>query len=131
MNFDINVTAGLVAGLVAMVPGSLIYAPSSPTGKAWMREVKTKSKYSPLQAMSLMLVASLITGLIASLFVSTTGAQTVADALDVCLLLMWFPISVNLAQTFFEGRSWSLAGIGVLNQVLTFAVIGVVLGLFL
>jgi hypothetical protein len=131
MNFDINVVAGLVAGLAAMLPGSVIYSPGSATGKVWMREVKTRSGYSPMQAMGLMLVTSLITGLIASLFVTSIDATTVVDAVDVCLLLAWFPISVNLAQTFFEGRSWALAGIGVLNQVLTFAVIGVVLGLFL
>ncbi len=130
MNFDINVIAGLVAGVAAMVPGSVIYTPSTATGKLWMKEVKTKSKYSPMQAMVMMLVSSLITGLIASVFVSTSGAGSVVDAVDVCLLLAWLPISVNLAQTFFEGRSWALAGVGVLNQVLTFAAIGVVLGLF-
>lgn len=53
------------------------------------------------------------------------------DALDVCLILVWFPISVNLAQAFFEGRSAALTGIAVLNQVLTFAAVGIVLGLFL
>jgi hypothetical protein len=131
MNLDINVTAGLVAGLAAMVPGSVIYSPGTMTGKLWMKEIKTKSKYSPLQAMLLMLVTSLITGLIGSVFVSSTGASTVMDAVDVCLLLAWLPISINLAQTFFEGRSWGLAGVGVLNNVLTFAIIGVVLGLFL
>jgi hypothetical protein len=131
MTFDINLAAGLVAGVAAMVPGALIYSPGMPTGKLWMKEIKTKSKYSPMQAMTLMLVSSLISGVIASIFVSTTGAGNVMDAVEVCLLLAWLPISVNLAQTFFEGRSWDLAGIGVLNQVLTFAVIGVVLGLFL
>ena len=134
MNFDINVTAGLVAGLAAMLPGSILYMPSFPTGKVWMREMgkeSQKSGFSPLQAMSMMLLSSLVTGLVASVFVSTTGAETVMDAVDVCLLLAWFPIGVYLAQIFFEGKNRAIAGIGILNYVLTFAVIGVVLGLFL
>jgi hypothetical protein len=136
MEFDINVVAGLVAGLAAMVPGSVIYSPATATGKAWMKEVGFKKGgpnkgMPPVKAMSMMLLSSLVTGLIASVFVSTTGASSVIDALDVCLILAWFPISVNLAQVFFEGRSVALTGIAVLNQVLTFAAVGIVLGLFL
>jgi hypothetical protein len=134
MNLDINVAAGLVAGLAAMVPGSIIYMPSSPTGKVWMKEMgkqSQKSGFSPLQAMSMMLFASLVSGLVASVFVSSTGAETVIDALDISLLLAWFTVSVYLAEVFFEGKNRAVAGIGILNQVVTFAVIGVVLGLFL
>lgn len=138
MEFDINVGAGLLAGLAAMIPGSIIYSPMTAIGKRWMKEMeaeagkqKKKQAFTPIQAMSLMLLTSLISGLIASAVVSTTGAGTVMDAIDVCLLLVWFPISVNLSQTFFENRSRVLCGIAVLNQVLTFAVIGTVLGLSL
>jgi len=134
MNLDINVTAGLVAGVAAMVPGSIIYMPSFPTGKVWMREMgkqSQKSGFSPMQAMSMMLLTALVSGLVASAFVSTTGAESVMDALDVTLLLAWFPVSVYLSEIFFEGKNRAIAGIGILNQVVTFAVIGVVLGLFL
>ena len=134
MNFDINVAAGLVAGVAAMVPGSVIYAPGV-LGKRWMKEIglteKQVKESNPAKAMTMMLLTALVTALIASLVVSTVGASTVIEALDVCLLLAWFPISVNLSQVFFERRSWALCGISVLNHVLTFAVIGIVLGLFL
>lgn len=135
MNFDINVTAGLLAGVAAMIPGSVVYSPMTATGKLWMKEVGhkkgDKGKYTPAQAMGLMLVTALVSGLIASVFVSTGGAASVMDAVDVCLLLSWLPISVLLALSFFEKRSLTLAGIGILNQVTTFIVMGVVLGLFL
>ena len=134
MNFDINVTAGLVAGLAAMVPGSIIYLPGV-LGKRWMKEIGLTEKdmkgNNPGKAMTMMLLTALISGLIASLFVSSLGASNIIEALDVCLLLVWFPISVNLSQVFFERRSWGLCGISALNHFLTFAVIGVVLGLFL
>lgn len=134
MNFDIDIVAGLVAGLAAMIPGSIIYAPSFPTGKIWMKEMgkqSKKSSFSPAQAVLMMLLTSLISGLVASVFVSTTGASSIMDALDVTLILVWFPVSVYLAEIFFEGKNRAIAGIGILNQVLTFAVIGIVLGLFL
>jgi hypothetical protein len=86
---------------------------------------------SPGKAMTMMLVTALISGVVASLVVSTIGAETVLQSLEVSLLLAWFAISVNLSQVFFEMRSWTLFGINALNHVLTFAVIGVVLGLLL
>lgn len=134
MEFDINITAGLVAGLAAMVPGSVIYMPSV-LGKRWMKEMgftqKDMKDSNPGKAMSLMLLTALLTGLAASAFVSTLGAINVTETLTICLLLAWFPVSVNLSQVFFEKRSWALCGINVLNHVATFGVIGVVLGLFL
>lgn len=134
MNFDINLAAGLLAGVAAMIPGSVIYSPPV-LGKRWMKEIGMSEKDmkagSPGKAMVMMLVTALVTGLAASIVVSTMGAEGVADALKVCLLLVWFPISVNLSQVFFEKRSWALFEISALNHILTFLVIGIVLGLFL
>jgi len=136
MNWDINVVAGLVAGVAAMVPGSILYAPGV-LGNRWMKEIGTspaKQKAAggdPVKAMSMMLATSLINGLVASIFVSLAGATSVMDAFDVCLLLAWFLVATSLGIVFFEQRSWTWFGISALNHVLTFAVIGVVLGLFL
>lgn len=79
----------------------------------------------------MMLVTSLVNGLVASVFVSLAGASTVREALEVSLLLSWWLISASLMLVFFERRSWTWFWISALNHVLTFAVIGVVLGLFL
>lgn len=134
MELDINLAAGLVAGVAAMVPGSVIYAPQV-LGKRWQKEVGLSDKQiregSPAKSMIMMLLAALVSGLIASAVVNSLGAGTVIDAINACLLLAWFPISVNLSQVFFERRSWALCGISVLNHVLTFVVIGLVLGLYL
>jgi hypothetical protein len=134
MTFDVNLTAGLVAGLAAMVPGSIIYAPPV-LGKLWMKEIGTTPEQqkaaggSAAKAMVMMLVTALISGVVASVVVSTMGAETMLQTVEVSLLLAWFAISVNLSQVFFELRSWTLFGINALNHLLTFAVIGVVLGL--
>ena len=136
MDFNINVVAGLVAGVAAMVPGAVIYAPGV-FGRRWMKEIgKTEKQMkeaggTPTKAVSQMFVVSLINGLVASLVVSTIHATTVMQAVDVTLLLGWFWVSANLMLVFFEGRSWMWLKITALAHVLTALVIGVVLGLFL
>ncbi len=135
MNFDINVAAGLVAGVAAMVPGSIVYAPSV-LGRRWMKEIgvtekELKAQGGQGQAIGMMLLASLINGLVASTFVVTINASGVGEALEVCLLLSWFLIGASMMLVFFERRSTAWFGITALNHLLTFAVIGIVLGLMI
>ncbi len=137
MDWEINLTAGLVAGVAAMVPGAIIYAPGV-LGNRWMKEIgttpekmKAAGARSPASAMTMMLATSLVSGLVASLFVNLTGASTVKEALDVSLLLAWFLVSGSLMLVFFENRSWPWFWISALSHVTTMAVIGVVLGLML
>lgn len=136
MDFSINVVAGLVAGVAAMVPGAVIYAPSV-LGRRWMKEIGKSEKEmkdaggTPVKAVSQMFVVSLINGLVASLIVSTIHATKMMETVDVALLLGWFWVSANLMLVFFEGRSWMWLKITTLAHVLTAVVIGVVLGLFL
>ncbi len=129
MTFDINVGAGLVAGIAAMIPGSIIYAPNTPTGKRWMKETNHKpGQGSPVKAMIMMLVVSLINGLVASTIVATAGAETFAQIFGLTMLVGWFLVAGSLMLVFFESRSWALFGINALSHVTTFAVIGAVLG---
>ena len=136
MDFNINVLAGLVAGVAAMVPGAVIYAPGV-LGRRWMKEIGINEKKvkeaggSPTKAVSQMFVVSLINGLVASLIVTTIHATKIMEAVDVALLLGWFWVSANLMLVFFEGRSWMWLKITALAHVLTALVIGLVLGLFL
>jgi hypothetical protein len=131
MNWDINVVAGLVAGVAAMIPGAVIYAPSV-LGNAWMKEINHKPGEggSPAAAVSKMFVTSLINGLVASLLVWSAGANSMADAIYISLILGWFWVSASLMLVFFENRSWKWFQISALSHVLTALVIGVVLGLF-
>lgn len=131
MSFDINVVAGLVAGVAAMVPGAIIYAPSV-LGNAWTKEINHKPGEggSPTVAVSKMFVTSLVNGLVASLVVWSAGANSFGDAFVLALLLGWFWVSSSLMLVFFEGRSWKWFGISALSHVTTAAVIGIVLGLF-
>jgi Zn-dependent protease with chaperone function len=122
-----------LAGLAAMIPGSIIYSPPV-LGRKWMKEIgftekQLKEAGNPSKAMFGMLVTSLISGVVASTVVVTAGAETVGQTIGLSLLLAWFLVSVNLMQVFFEKRSWSLLGINAVNHVTTFLVIGLVLGL--
>jgi hypothetical protein len=131
MNWDINVVAGLVAGVAAMAPGAIIYDPRV-LGKQWMKETgHVPGKGSAAEAVSKMFVTSLVSGLMASLVVWTIGATSVGDAVLVALVLGWFWVSANLMLVFFENRSWKWFQISALSHILTALVIGVVLGLFL
>ena len=136
MNWDVNLVAGLVAGVAAMVPGAVIYAPNV-LGTRWMKEIGTSPEKmkaqggNPAKAMSMMLAVSLMNGLVASVAVSLAGAATVKEAFDVAMILAWFWISASLMLVFFENRTWGWFWISALSHVITAAVIGVVLGLFL
>ncbi len=135
MSFDINWVAGLVAGVAAMIPGSIIYAPGV-LGKRWMKEIGTTpekmkaSGASPTESVIKMFSASLLNGLVASMVVSTAGASTFSDAFILTMALGWFWVSASLMIVFFENRSRTWLGISVLSHILTAGVIGVVLGLF-
>ncbi len=132
MDWDVNVVAGLVAGVAAMVPGAVIYDPRV-LGKRWMKEINHKpgDGGSPAKAVSQMFVVSLINGVVASAVLGLTDFSGVGDALAVVTLLTWFWLSANLMLVFFEGRSWAWFKITALAHILTGAVIGVVLGLML
>jgi hypothetical protein len=85
MNWDINVIAGLVAGIAAMIPGAIIYDPRV-LGTAWMKEINHQpGKASPVAAVGKMFITSLINGLVASLIVYTIGAKSIGDAVEVGL----------------------------------------------
>jgi hypothetical protein len=136
MNFDINWVAGLAAGVAAMVPGAVIYSPGV-LGNRWMKEIGTTPEKmrasgagSPGAAIAKMLVTSLINGLVASLIVWTAGADTFGGALLLSLALGWFLVSASLSLVFFENRSKGWFYISALSHITTFAVIGIVLGLF-
>jgi len=132
MNWDINVVAGLGAGVAAMAPGAIIYSPSV-LGNVWMKEIKHKPGEggSPSAAVAKMFITSLINGLMASLVVWTAGAHTFSEALRLTMVSVgWFWVSGSLMLVFFENRSWKWFQISALSHVTTAAVIGVVLGLF-
>lgn len=132
MSWDINIVAGLAAGVAAMVPGAVIYSPKV-LGDQWMKEINHKPGEggSPAAAVAKMFVTSLINGLVASLVVWSAGAHGFKDAFWLSLLAVgWFWLSANLMLVFFENRSWRWFRITALSHVLTAVVIGVVLGLF-
>ncbi len=131
MDFDINIVAGLIAGVAAMIPGAVIYSPNV-LGKQWMKAISHKPGQggSPSAAVTKMLVTSLVNGLVASFVVWSAGADTFGSALVIALALGWFWVASSLMLVFFENRGWKWFEISALSHILTAAVIGVVLGLF-
>lgn len=132
MVWDVNVWAGLAAGVAAMVPGAIIYDPRV-LGTAWMKETGHKPGQggSPAAAVAKMFVTSLVNGVVAAAAVGLTDAEGVGETVAVVGLLTWFWVSASLMLVYFEGRSWKWFQISALSHVLTGAVIGVVLGLML
>lgn len=137
MEFDINWVAGLAAGVAAMIPGSIIYSPGV-LGKQWMKSIGTSPEKmkasgagSPGAAVAKMFVVSLINGLVASFIVWSAGAETFSDAFLISMLLGWFWVSSSMMLVFFENRNSTWFGISALSHLLTAAVIGAVLGLFI
>lgn len=135
MNFDINWVAGLVAGVAAMVPGSIIYAPPV-LGRRWMKEIGVTEKQlkeggGQGKAMGMIFASSLINGLVASIIVSTLKPSGIGGAVEISLLLGWFAVASSFMAVVFEHRTWAWFGITFLNSLITYSVIGIVLGLFL
>ena len=138
MVFDVNWVAGLVAGVAAMVPGAIIYSPAGfarqwakSIGKDFDKMQKEGSKKDAQMAVGKQFVTSLVNGLAAAVLVGLTQAETVADTLVVTSILTWFWISASLMLVYFENRNWMWFKISALSHILTMAVIGVILGLFL
>jgi hypothetical protein len=136
MNFDINWVAGLVAGVAAMIPGSVLYSPGV-LGNRWMKSIGTtpekmkKEGGNPTAAVAKMFVTSLINGLVASFVVWTAGADTFGEAFLLTVVTVgWLWISASLMLVFFENRNQTWFSISALNHLLTAITIGIVVGLF-
>jgi hypothetical protein len=133
MTFEVSLLPAIVAGVFAMVPGSIIYMPSV-LGKLWMKEVgiapKDMQGANAGKEMIYTLLTSIVTAIVLSVVIHAFNADTVAESMLVALLASWFAIGASLLTVFFERKSWRLFGITALNTAITYLVIGFVLGLF-
>ncbi|MEO8201594.1 MAG: DUF1761 domain-containing protein [Gemmatimonadota bacterium] len=139
MTIEISWIPGLVGGLTAMIPGSIVFAPAV-LGRTWMKELGLteemcrqqvgSSKLSAALPVLLTLVTMVVTALVMSIIANAAGAAGVAEHLVIALFCSWLMIAATLVLVFFERRSWALPGISAINHLGSCAAIGVVLGLF-
>ena len=133
MTLEVSILPAIVAGIAAMIPGSIIYMPQV-LGDVWMQEVglskKNIQKANPARAMLMTLLISIVTALFVSGVLHAFGAHGVVISIKIALVCAWFAIASSLLNVFFEQRSWRWFKITFLNHVLSYLVIGLVLGLF-
>lgn len=135
MQFEISWLGVIVAGLAAMVPGFIIYLPGV-LGNVWKKQLgeTPKSFYSPVKAIMLAFAASLSTALIINVVFTSSLILSPGNLIEGFMygaLLSIFAISASALSVFFDGQSWTWLGIAVLNHVLSYAVTGAVLAIFL
>ena len=126
----INYIAILVAALASMVIGMLWYGPLFQ--KQWMKlagitpQGMKKMKLSPMAAMSMGFVASLVTAYVLSVFVGGVMAWTAA-ANFVFWIWLGFVAPVQLGVFLWEGRSFKLFILNTSYSLVTLVVMAGIL----
>jgi hypothetical protein len=128
---EVNWLAAIASLIAATIIGTLWYGPLF--GKAWMAEIgKTADQLKPAQvpAMVSAFVANFVAAIVLSVALARFGADSVASALGVALLL-W--IAFTGGQMFmsdrFHLRTVKLSLINAGNTLLTFLAMAVVIRL--
>lgn len=126
----INYLAILVAALASMVIGMLWYGPLFQ--KQWMKlagitpQSMKKMKLSPVAAMSMGFVASLVTAYVLSVFVGGVMAWTAA-ANFVFWIWLGFVAPVQLGVFLWEGKSFKLFILNTSYSLVTLVVMAGIL----
>jgi|ERR1051325_8814562 hypothetical protein len=128
----VNWIAVVVAAAAAVVIGGLWYAPFA-FGKAWQRALgKSQMELDEMRkraapGYALAIVGSLVTAYVVALTVKWAGATTAGDAVAVALVAwLGYIVSQTMVGTIFEGRSWTLFGINMGNQLVNVLVMALV-----
>lgn len=123
----INYVAILVAALASMVIGMLWYGPLFQ--KQWMKlagitaQSMKKMKLSPMAAMSLGFVASLVTAYVLSVFTGFLGITAWAAAANFAFWIwLGFVAPVQLGVFLWEGKSFKLFVLNTSYNLITLIV---------
>jgi hypothetical protein len=129
---DLNWLAILVAAAATVVIGGLWYAPFA-FGNAWMkalgmtREKMEAARSRALPGYVLAIVGSIVTAFVVALTVKHFDATSAMDAVWVAIM-MWvgYIVAQQAVGTIFEGRSWTLFGINMANQLVNLLVMALI-----
>jgi hypothetical protein len=124
--------AVIVAAIAAVVIGGLWYAPFL-FGKVWQRSIgKTDAELVAMRkkagpGYALAIVGALVTAWVVAVTVKWAGATTAMDAVEVGVIVwLGYIVSQMVIGTMFEGRSWTLFGINMSNQLVNILVMALV-----
>lgn len=135
MDVVINYWAVVGAAVASMVVGTLWYGPVF--GKPWMamtgltKESLKTMALSPVQAMGLGLVNSLLMAYVLGYFASAFGAVSAVEAL-VLAFWVWlgFVATAQISGFLWEGKSFTLFLLNTGYSLVTYAVMALILVLF-
>jgi len=123
----INYLAVLVAAIASMVIGSIWYAPPV-FGKIWMQLSNHKKGGSAAAAMLGMFITSLVMAYVLAHFIGYLNAATLWEGAQAGLWIwLGFVATFGLSQVFFERRPFKLFLLNTVNQLITLAVMGMIL----
>lgn len=135
MTIDVNWLAIVLAGLSTMVVGSVWYA-KPVFGNLWIKlaGLDEKKMPSPAKAMSLSLLASLVTAFVLAHAAFLTNAYFANSFLQdslVTALWLWlgFTAARMLTHDLFENRPSKLTALSVGYELVTLLVMGLIIGL--
>ena len=132
---DLNYWAIIVATLAGMIVGALWYSPLMFSG-TWLRLIgKTSDEirdegYGQMVAMATAIVGAVITSYVLALVINaSSGSPDLVDGLVIGILLWVGIVAVqNLIGTVFQGRPMRLWILDSGNQLVTFALMGLIIG---
>jgi hypothetical protein len=132
---EINWLAVVLATLTTMVVGSLWYMPKA-FGNVWQKlaRLDPKNMADPKKAIGLTLVASFVTAYVLAHFTYIAfiffGGSFLSNALKVAFWAwLGFTAARVLTHDLFENRPLKLTLITVAHELVTFLVMGLVIGL--
>lgn len=102
--------------------------------KDWMKltglNEKEIKKGNPTKAMALAFITGLITAFILAQFINYAGARNLFDGLKIGLMAwLGFTATVSAHSVIFEGKSEKLYALNMGYQIISFAVMGVILAM--
>ncbi len=135
MDIVINYWAVLVSALASMVVGTLWYGPLF--GKPWMamtgitKESMKTMGLSPVKAMSLGLVNSLVMAYVLGYYAVALGAVGVTEAL-VLAFWIWlgFVATAQISGFLWEGKPLKLFALNTAYSLVTYGVMALILVLW-
>jgi len=133
----VNILAIVVAAIVGMVIGALWYSPYL-FGKTWMRLSKMSEKQLKVMKAKGMgktyliaFIAALVTAYVLALFIDLTQAGTLLQGIQIGFWVwLGFIATTMLGNVLWEGKPVQLYVLNVVHQLVSIAVMGAILAVW-
>lgn len=130
MGYTVDLTAVVIAAVVAMIIGAIWYSPKV-FGHTWMRLIgrnKEELRQGAMAAYLWQFVVTLVMAFILAEVIGAMGSFTAADGVATGFL-MWlgFIAPVMIGSIIFEQRSWKLFMITAGHSLVSLVVMGGIL----